>query len=229
MCLDQVPPAGVPRRKLEEAVRRTTHWAERQRDAPRADGQLRFGITQGGVDPELRRRSTEEIAELDFDGNAIGGLAIGEDRDAMFETTDWAAAAPAGRQAALLHGHRRPRGHPRGDRSGRRHVRLRPADAHRPHRQRLTNEGRLNLRNARFARDEAPLDETCDCPACCTLHARLHPPPRQPERAARPAPALAPQSTLPDRADPGARDAIECGGFASYKRDRLERLQWADS
>ncbi|HUZ82284.1 MAG TPA: tRNA guanosine(34) transglycosylase Tgt, partial [Gaiellaceae bacterium] len=56
MCLDQVPAAGVSRRELGEAVRRTTAWAERQRDAPRADGQLRFGITQGGVDVELRRR-----------------------------------------------------------------------------------------------------------------------------------------------------------------------------
>src|SRR5918911_731344 len=88
MCLDQVPAAGVSRRALEEAVRRTTAWAERQRHAPRADGQLRFGITQGGVDPELRRRSTEEIAALDFDGNAIGGLAIGEDRGEMFELTE---------------------------------------------------------------------------------------------------------------------------------------------
>src|SRR5581483_2047731 len=74
MCLDQVPPAGVTRKELEAAVRRTTEWARRQRHAPRADGQLRFGITQGGTAPELRRRSTEEIAELDFDGNAIGGL-----------------------------------------------------------------------------------------------------------------------------------------------------------
>ena len=103
---------------------------------PRAEGQLRFGISQGGIDPELRRRSTEEIAELDFDGNAIGGLAIGEDRGAMFETTDWVGGAAARRQAALLHGHRRPRGDPRGDRGRRRHVRLRAADAHRPHRQR---------------------------------------------------------------------------------------------
>src|SRR5581483_11611565 len=76
MCLDQVPPAGVPRRQLEDAVRRTTDWARRQRHAPRAEGQLRFGITQGGTDEELRRRSTEEIAELDFDGNAIGGLSV---------------------------------------------------------------------------------------------------------------------------------------------------------
>src|SRR5213076_2538786 len=85
-----VPASGVSARELAEAVRRTTVWAERQRQLPRAEGQLRFGITQGGVDPELRRRSTEEIAALDFDGNAIGGLAIGEDRDVMFETTDWA-------------------------------------------------------------------------------------------------------------------------------------------
>jgi queuine tRNA-ribosyltransferase len=98
MCLDQVPAADVSRRKLEEAVRRTTEWARRQRDAPRAKGQLRFGITQGGVDAELRRRSTEEIVELDFDGNAIGGLAIGEDRALTFETTDWATALmPAGK------------------------------------------------------------------------------------------------------------------------------------
>src|SRR6185312_94316 len=92
MCLDHVPPVGIPRRELEDAVRRTTEWARRQRHAERAEGQLRFGITQGGVDEELRRRSTEEIAELDFDGNAIGGLAIGEDRGAMFEATDRAAA-----------------------------------------------------------------------------------------------------------------------------------------
>src|SRR2546430_3252197 len=104
MCLDQVPPAGVPRRTLEEAVRRTTEWARRQRTAPRATGQLRFGITQGGVDPELRRRSTEEIVELDFDGNAIGGLASGEDRTLAVETTDPAAPPPPPRQPAHLLG-----------------------------------------------------------------------------------------------------------------------------
>ena len=92
MCLDQVPPAGVERRELEEAVRRTTEWARRQRHADRAEGQLRFAISQGGTDRELRRRSVEELLELDFDGNAIGGLAIGEERGPMFETTDWVTA-----------------------------------------------------------------------------------------------------------------------------------------
>jgi queuine tRNA-ribosyltransferase len=83
MCLDVCPPAGVSRADLELAVVRTTAWARRQLAAPRADGQLRFGIAQGGIDPELRRRSIEEIASLGFDGHALGGLSVGEEREAM--------------------------------------------------------------------------------------------------------------------------------------------------
>src|SRR5712691_9062037 len=91
MCLDICPPATVSRRDLEDAVRRTTIWAREQRAAPRAPGQLRFGIAQGASHPDLRCRSIEEIAELDFDGNALGGLSVGEDRAEMFETVEWAA------------------------------------------------------------------------------------------------------------------------------------------
>jgi queuine tRNA-ribosyltransferase len=87
MCLDICPPAGVPRRELEEAVRRTSLWAVRQRDAERAPGQLLFGIAQGAADEELRRRSIEEIAALGFDGHALGGLAVGESREEMFAAT----------------------------------------------------------------------------------------------------------------------------------------------
>ncbi len=166
MCLDQVPPPGVPRRTLEDAVRRTTEWARRQRDAPRADGQLRFGINQGGTDPELRRRSTEEIAGLDFDGNAIGGLGIGEDRDLTFETTDWAAELLPAEKPRYFMGI--------GDLEGILQVieaGVDMFDCVLPTRtartgSALTSEGRLNLRNARFARDGGPLEEGCDCPAC---------------------------------------------------------------
>src|SRR3954466_1919395 len=91
MCLDICPPADAPRRALEDAVRRTTAWARRQLEAPRAPGQLLFGIAQGGADPELRRRSVEELTALGFDGHALGGLAIGEERDVMFDTVAWSA------------------------------------------------------------------------------------------------------------------------------------------
>ena len=229
MCLDQVPPAGVSRRELEDAVRRTTLWAERQRDAPRADGQLRFGITQGGVDPELRRRSTEEIAALDFDGNAIGGLAIGEDRDAMFETTDWAAALLPADKPRYFMGIGDPEGILEVIEAG-----VDMFDCVLPTRtartgSALTRDGRINLRNARFARDQAPLDETCDCPACSRFtRAYIRHLVNQNELLGLRLLSLHNLRFLIELTR-GARDAIDRGGFASYKRDRLERLQWADS
>src|SRR5213075_1677892 len=152
--------------ELEEAVRRTTLWATRQRAAPRAEGQLLFGIAQGASDPDLRRRSIAELAELDFDGYALGGLAIGEERPLMFETTAWAAE--------LL-----PQSKPRyfmgiGDPEGVLEVIERGVDMFDcvlPTRtartgSALTWGGRINLRNAAFARDPRPLDDTCTCPAC---------------------------------------------------------------
>jgi queuine tRNA-ribosyltransferase len=166
MCLDICSPADVSRAELDDAVRRTTAWAQRQRDLPRAPGQLRFAITQGGLDMKLRRRSSEELVALDFDGYAIGGLSVGEHRESMFEATTEAAA--------LL-----PEDRPRyfmgiGDPAGVLEVISRGVDMFDcvlPTRtartgSALTREGRLNLRNARFARDERPLDEECPCPAC---------------------------------------------------------------
>jgi queuine tRNA-ribosyltransferase len=166
MCLDICPPAGVPRTELEEAVRRTTLWAQRQREADRAPGQLLFGIAQGAADLDLRRLSIEEIASLDFDGHALGGLAVGESREEMFEATRWAAP--------LL-----PKEKPRyfmgiGDAEG--ILRVIAAgidmfDCVLPTRtartgSALTARGRLNLRNAAFARDPRPLEEGCTCPTC---------------------------------------------------------------
>jgi queuine tRNA-ribosyltransferase len=166
MCLDVVPPPGVSRQELEQAIGLTTRWAARQKEAERAPGQLLFGIAQGGADSELRRRSVEEIVELSFDGYALGGLAIGEPRDVMFETTAWAAD--------LL-----PQDRPRyfmgiGDPAGILDVIARGIDLFDcvlPTRMgrtgtALTSHGRLNLRNARFARDPGPLDERCACAAC---------------------------------------------------------------
>jgi len=166
MCLDQVLPPGRSRSEHEDAVRRTTLWAARQRDLPRAEGQLRFGIAQGGVDRELRRRSTEEIAELGFDGNAIGGLSVGESREEMFELAAFSCdLLPADRPRYFMG---------IGDPEGILRVLLAGVDMFDcvlPTRtartgSALTWEGRLNLRNARFARDERPLDESCTCQAC---------------------------------------------------------------
>jgi queuine tRNA-ribosyltransferase len=224
MCLDQVPAAGVSRRALEDAVRRTTEWARRQRTAPRPDGQLCFGITQGGVDAELRRRSTEEIVELDFDGNAIGGLAIGEDRGAMFETTRWSAELLPETKPRYFMGIGDPEGILEVIEAG-----VDMFDCVLPTRtartgSALTSEGRLNLRNAQFARDERPLDEGCDCPACARFtRAYLRHLVNQNELLGLRLLSLHNLRFLIELTR-GAREAIQRGGFAEYKRTRLERL-----
>ncbi len=166
MCLDVCLPAPASRAELQRAVRLTTLWAERQAEAPRAPGQLRFGITQGGADPELRRRSLEEISALPFDGVALGGLAVGESREEMLDCVEWAAPALPADKPRYFMGI--------GDPVGILEVVARGVDLFDcvlPTRtartgSALTWAGRLNLRNARYARDPLPLEEDCACPAC---------------------------------------------------------------
>jgi queuine tRNA-ribosyltransferase len=224
MCLDICPPADVPRAELAEAVRRTTLWASRQLAAPRAEGQLLFGIAQGAADPELRRRSIAEIAELGFDGHALGGLAIGEERGLMFETTAWAAVElPTDRPRYFMG---------IGDPEGVLEVIERGIDMFDcvlPTRtartgSALTWEGRVNLRNARFARDPRPLDESCTCPACSRFsRAYLRHLVNQEELLGLRLLSLHNLRFLIDLTA-NARAAIEQGRLAAYKSEALDRL-----
>jgi queuine tRNA-ribosyltransferase len=224
MCLDVCPPAGVPRAELEEAVRLTTRWAQRQRKTARTQGQLRFGITQGASDPELRRRSIEEITALDFDGYALGGLSVGEPRELTLDATGWAAP--------LL-----PDDRPRyfmgiGDAQGIIEVIERGIDMFDcvlPTRtartgSALTWEGRLNLRNARFAADPGPLEEDCGCPACARFSRAYirHLINQQELLGLRLLTLHNLYFVLGVTAR--ARAAIEAGELASFKRQALERL-----
>ena len=224
MCLDICPPPGVAPAELELAVRRTTLWAQRQRDLPRAPGQLRFAISQGGLDPELRARSSGEIVDLDFDGYAIGGLSVGEERAPMFAaTTDAAAALPETKPRYFMG---------IGDPEGVIEVIARGVDMFDcvlPTRtartgSALTWEGRLNLRNARFARDPRPLDETCACPACTRFtRAYIRHLVNQEEILGLRLLSLHNLRFLLDLAA-AARQSIERGAFASWSADALARL-----
>ncbi len=224
MCLDVVPPPETPRRELEDAVRRTTLWARRQQEAERAPGQLLFGISQGGADPELRRRSVEEIAELDLDGNALGGLAIGEPKEQMLETTAWAAELLPQEKARYFMGI--------GDPAGVLEVIERGIDMFDcvlPTRNArtgsaLTWEGQLNIKAARFARDRRPLDEGCSCPACTRFtRAYVRHLLNQQEILGLRLLSLHNLRFLLDLVA-GAREAIERGELRSYKAAALERL-----
>ena len=224
MCLDICPPAGVSSAEHEEAVRRTQLWAERQVDASRAPGQLRFGIAQGGVDPDLRGRSIEGITSLPFDGFALGGLAVGERREVMLDTVEWAAPALPTERPRYFMGI--------GDAEGILEVVARGIDMFDcvlPTRtartgSALTAGGRLNLRNARFARDPRPLEEGCGCPACerFTRAFVRHLLNQQEILGLRLLTLHNLWFTL--RLTAGARDAITRGAFAAYRRDVLASL-----
>ena len=224
MCLDAVPPADAPRPALEEAVRLTTHWASRQRDAARAPGQLVFGIAQGGADEELRTRSIQEITALGFDGYALGGLAIGEDRDLMFETVGWATPLLPAEQPRYFMGIGDPQGVLEVIERG-----IDMFDCVLPTRNARTGtamtwEGRLNMRNARFARDHAPLQEGCECPACTRFsRAYLRHLVNQQELPGHRLLSLHNLRFLLDLTA-GARAAIERGEFAGYKQEAITRL-----
>jgi queuine tRNA-ribosyltransferase len=166
MAFDECPPAGVTRAELEAAVERTARWAERCVVAPGPDGQLRFGIVQGGIDRELRARSAGQLTGLPFDGYAIGGLSVGEEREEMFDVTASTAALLPPERPRYFMGIGDPEGVLRVIGSG-----VDMFDCVLPTRLGRTGsattwEGRLNLRNARFARDDGPLQEGCPCPAC---------------------------------------------------------------
>jgi queuine tRNA-ribosyltransferase len=224
MCLDVCPPADAALAAVEESVRLTTHWARRQREADRSPGQLVFGIAQGGTDPGLRARSIEEITGLDFDGHALGGLAIGEDRELMFETVGWAAPLLPSERARYFMGI--------GDPQGVLEVIERGVDMFDcvlPTRlgrtgAALTWEGRLNLKNARYTQDPAPLQEGCACPACTRFsRAYIRHLVNQQELLGLRLLSLHNLRFLLDLTA-GARRAIERGEFAVYKRDALDRL-----
>jgi queuine tRNA-ribosyltransferase len=227
MCLDVCPPADVTREELELATATTTQWASRQLAAPRADGQLLFAVAQGGTDPELRRRSIEELGALDFDGLALGGLSVGEERELMLDTVSWAAP--------LL-----PSDRPRyfmgiGDPVGILEVVARGIDMFDcvlPTRlgrtgSALTLEGRLNLKNARFGRDPSPLDENCPCRACRGFsRAYLRHLVTQQELLGL---ILLSEHNVRFLLDltAGARAAIERGELAAYRTAALDRLEQA--
>jgi queuine tRNA-ribosyltransferase len=224
MCLDVCPPPGVPREELEAAVHRTTEWARRQREAPRAPGQLVFGIAQGASDPELRRRSIEEITALGFDGYALGGLSVGEPRELTMEATAWAAPLLPAAQPRYFMGI--------GDAAGVLEVIERGIDMFDcvlPTRtartgSALTWTGRLNMRNATFARDERPLDDDCGCPTCARFsRAYIRHLINQEELLGLRLLTLHNLYFVLD-VTASARAAIEAGDLASFKRSALDRL-----
>ena len=166
MALDECVELPAGRREAEEAVRRTTDWARRCCAASRREEGGLFGIVQGGLFPDLRRRSVEEICSLPFDGYAIGGVSVGEGKEHQRETVrDTAPLLPGGKPRYLM-GVGTPEDILHAVSCG---VDL--FDCVIPTRNArngmlYTSEGTLSIKQARYADDPRPPDESCPCPTC---------------------------------------------------------------
>ena len=166
MAFDDCPPLPSPRDRLAEAVGRTTVWARRSRAAFPRDGRGLFGIVQGGDDESLRARSAAEIAALDFEGFAIGGVSVGESAEASRAAVAYTAPLlPEGRPRYLM-GMGTPIDLAEMIAQG---VDL--FDCVLPTRNArngslFTSTGRIQIKRREFADDPRPADESCGCPVC---------------------------------------------------------------
>ena len=176
MCFDECPALPADRKRIESSMELSMRWAQRSRDAfGDRPGHALFGIQQGGLEEDLRERSAEALRAIEFDGYAVGGLAVGEGQDAMFGVLDFAPDQLPVDKPRYLMGVGKP-----DDIVGAVKRGIDMMDCVLPSRsgrtgQVFTRRGVVNIKNARHADDPRPLDEDCTCPACSNYsRAYLH-------------------------------------------------------
>jgi queuine tRNA-ribosyltransferase len=180
MAFDELVPTTSSRDEQAAAMERSMRWAKRSRDeflrgGEHAEAAAQFGIQQGALDEQLRRVSAEQLIEIGFDGYAVGGLAVGEGQEAMFAVLDFAPAQLPEERPRYLMGVGKP-----DDIVGAVERGIDMFDCVLPTRsgrtgQAFTATGPINIKNAKFAEDQQPLDPACGCPVCATWsRAYLH-------------------------------------------------------
>ncbi|AXT26188.1 tRNA guanosine(34) transglycosylase Tgt [Ruegeria sp. AD91A] len=176
MCFDECPALPADRDRIAESMRLSMRWAERSRDAfGDRPGHALFGIMQGGLEQDLREESAEALKIIGFEGYAVGGLAVGEGQEAMFDCLDYAPDFLPVDKPRYLMGVGKP-----DDIVGAVARGIDMMDCVLPSRsgrtgQVFTRYGVVNIKNARHADDPRPLDEKCSCPACANYsRAYLH-------------------------------------------------------
>jgi queuine tRNA-ribosyltransferase len=166
MMLDECTPWPVERPAAEASWERTLAWARRAREAWSGRAGGLFGIVQGSVYPDLRRRAAADLAALDFDGYAIGGVSVGEPAAERRAVVEWTAPAlPADRPRYLMGvGYPADILHAVGQGVDLFDCVLPARNAR--HGVLFTRQGVIKIKNARYKEDERPLDPECGCPAC---------------------------------------------------------------
>jgi queuine tRNA-ribosyltransferase len=171
MVLDECPPHDSGFEKVQVAMNRTHHWAERCQKAQHRPDQALYAIVQGGVFPELRRQSAEYLTSLDFPGYAIGGLSLGEPKTLTLGVVEATVAYLPENKPRYLMGMGSPEDIIEGVARG-----IDIFDCALPTRVArngalFTHRGRVNIRNAAYHRQVGPVESECDCYTCRTFSA----------------------------------------------------------
>jgi len=180
MAFDECTPFPAEEKVARESMELSMRWAKRSREGfnsgeEHAAKSALFGIVQGSVYKDLRFRSIDELAEIGFDGYAVGGLAVGEGQEKMFEVLDYTMPRMIKETPRYLMGVGKP-----DDIVGAVERGIDMFDCVMPTRsgrtgQGFTRRGAINLKNARHKEDDRPIDSACSCPACTNYsRAYLH-------------------------------------------------------
>ena len=236
MAFDECPPSMAERKYVEDSVARTTRWLVRcKREMARLNGlddtinkeQLLFGINQGAVFDDIRIEHAKQIAELDCDGYALGGLAVGESHEQMYHVIEETVPYLPADKPTYLMGVGTPANILEAVERGVDFFDCVYPTRNGRHGHLYTNRGKINLFNAKYELDDRPIEEGCPCPACrrysrayirhllkakemlgmrlCVLHNLYF------------------YNTMMTE----IRDALDAGRFAQYKEDKLSGMQKA--
>jgi len=171
MVLDECPPHDSGFEKVQAAMNRTHHWAERCQKAHQHQDQALYAIVQGGVFPQLRRQSAEHLTSLDFEGYAIGGLSLGEPKKVTLGIIEETVPYLPNNKPRYLMGMGSPEDIVEGVARG-----IDVFDCALPTRVArngalFTYQGRVNIRNTAYRQEAEPVDLDCDCYTCRTFSA----------------------------------------------------------
>ncbi|WP_416390194.1 tRNA guanosine(34) transglycosylase Tgt [Terrisporobacter petrolearius] len=174
MAFDECAPYPADREYVKNSLERTTRWLRRCKEAHKnTENQALFGIIQGGMYKDLREQSAKEILELDLPGYAVGGLSVGEPKPLMYEVLDYTVPLMPKDKPRYLMGVGSPDDLLEGVIRG-----IDMFDCVLPTRiarngTAMTSQGKVVVRNAKYARDFTPLDPECDC-YCCKNYTKAY-------------------------------------------------------
>ncbi|MCQ2525429.1 MAG: tRNA guanosine(34) transglycosylase Tgt [Lachnospiraceae bacterium] len=182
MAFDECPPAKAERSYVQPSVDRTTRWLERcKKEMDRLNSlettinkeQLLFGINQGAVYSDIRIEHAKRISELDLPGYAVGGLAVGETHEEMYDILEHVVPYLPQNKPTYLMGVGTPANILEGVERGIDFFDCVYPSRNGRHGHVYTNHGKLNMKNAKFKNDSRPISEECKCPAC-TRYSRAY-------------------------------------------------------